>query len=286
MSKLQLTGMTVGFDATTSGIQLLSLATNDIKGMEMSNVVNSYDKHKVVRRRDAYLDVTEEMYKYVDRSETILKPKKKDRRKQVKHTVMTFFYGSTKKPKDTFGKGSQDYLAFYHVMQTELEGPYKLMQLMQLLWDDNAEHYTATLPNGSVAYLAVLDKFTGTLKLTVHGEERNIKYQTTVKRPYKDGLSMAANVTHMCDGFIKDKVVMHFKRINKPVWTIHDEFRVHPNDVNELKKAYTNALVLFYQEKVLQGILRQISGDNTLVIPQISDIDYTEKIRNNTYSLS
>ncbi len=80
-------GMIVYFDASNSGTQILGLSSNCQSSMSVSNVIPTYDHYRQIKIRDTYLEITEEMYGYVDVSTTVLKKDKKARRKQVKKTV-------------------------------------------------------------------------------------------------------------------------------------------------------------------------------------------------------
>ncbi len=285
MSKLE-TGMIVWFDATTSGLQILSMATNDKTAMELSNVIPTYNKADVCRRRDAYLEVTEEMYKYLDPLDTILDPDPTKRRKQVKPAIMTVFYGSKQQPINTFGKDTRDLKTFYISLQTLLRGPLKLMELMQSCWQPGREYHEWTMPiTGAKVKIAVIDDLVGNVKMIIDGKKVKIPFHTKVKTSMDKGLSLAANITHSVDALIKDLVVGHFKLHNKPIATIHDAFGVHPNDVELLMDAYKNALFQIYSNDVIEDILQQITGNSTLEIRKINRKAFTFDLMESKYAI-
>ncbi len=278
-------GMIVYFDASSSGTQILGLASNCRSSMGATNVMPSYDNDGKVRRRDSYLEIAEEMLDYVILSDTILKTNLKERRKQVKSPCMTVFYGSVQEPKNVFGEGTTDLHAFYEALNTITPGPMALIELMQSLWDPSKDYLEWEI-DGVHAKIAILDKFLGTVKMTVNGKKVSVPFQSIIRQPKDKGLSIAANVTHFCDNWIKDYVVKEFKGLGLSITTIHDCFGVHPNDVIFLMDSYRYAMHQFYNKKILRDILRQLSGDPTLEIPQMSPINYSGEILNSRYALS
>ena len=273
------------WDASSSGTQILGLASNCKSSMMATNVMPSYDTSHNIRRRDSYLEITDEMYKYVDMTTTVLKSDPKERRKQVKGPCMTVFYGSVQEPKNVFGEGTIDLHAFYEALNTITPGPMTLMELMQSLWDPSKDYLEWEI-DGVHAKIAILDKFIGTVKMTINGKDVSVPFQSIIRQPKDKGLSIAANVTHFCDNWIKDYVVKEFKKLGLSITTIHDCFGVHPNDVTFLMDSYRYAMHQFYNKKILRDILRQLSGDPTLEIPQMSPINYSGEILNSRYALS
>ncbi len=285
MSKLE-TGMIVWFDATTSGLQILSMATNDKTAMALSNVIPTYDKAGVCRRRDAYLEVTAEMYRYINPLDTILDPDPAKRRKQVKHPIMTTFYGSKQQPINLFGKDTRDLEAFYISIGILLKGPLELMELMQSCWQPGKAYHEWTMPiTKAKVKIAVIDDLVGNVKMTIDGKEVKVPFHTKIKTGMDKGLSLAANITHSVDALIKDLVVMKFKRENRPIATIHDAFGVHPNDVALLMDTYQQALIQIYNGNVIQDILRQITGDLILEVPQINTGMFTLDLMRSKYAI-
>ena len=285
MSKPE-TGMIVWFDATTSGLQILSIASNDKTAMELSNVIPTYDAAGNCRRRDAYLEVTAEMYTYVDPRDTVLDPDPVKRRKQVKHPIMTTFYGSKQQPINLFGEDTQDLKAFYLSLRKLLKGPLELMDLMQSSWQPGKAYHEWTMPiTGAKVKIAVIDDLIGNVKMTIDGKEVKVPFHAKIKTSMDKGLSLAANITHSVDALIKDLVVMRFKGENRPIATIHDAFGVHPNDVSLLMNAYQQALIEIYNKKVVQDIIRQITGDPMRRVPQISPGVFTLDLMRSKYAL-
>ena len=278
-------GMIIYFDATSSGTQILGMASNCKSSMVATNVMPSYDSAGKARRRDSYLEITEEMLKYVDLSDTVLKPDPKERRKQVKGPCMTVNYGSVQEPKNVFGEDTTDLAAFYQALNTITPGPMALMELMQSLWDPKKDYLEWEI-DGVHAKIAILDKFIGKVKMTINGKDVSVPFQSIIRQPKDKGLSIAAHVTHFCDSWIKDYVVKEFKRKGHPITTIHDAFGVHPNDAVFLMDVYKYAMHEFYYQKILQNILRQLSGDPTLEIPQMSSAKYSDDILDGKYALS
>ena len=280
------TGMIVYFDATASGPQILGLSTNCRSSMEMTNVIPSFDKDGMMRRRDLYLDITDEMYKIIDFSETVLDPDERKRRGQVKYPIMTTFYGSKKQPEDLFGKHTPDHMAFLEVMAQNLPGPMMLMEQMQSCWDSTALFHHWRMPNGAEVNVAVIDDFSGTVKMEANGKEVKLPFKTKLNKAYRNGLSLAANITHSVDNYIKDLVVLEFKRVGAPITCIHDCFGVHPNDVDFLMESYRNALVHVYRIDLIHNIMVQITGNHDLERIDIDPGDHADLIMKSRYALS
>ena len=198
---------------------------------------------------------------------------------------MTTFYGSKKQPKELFGDGTRDHVEFLNALNKLMPGPMALMELMQSCWDPSVDHYHWEY-NGKVAHINVLNKFEGHMTVDTSSKKVSVPFRTTVHEAKKDGLSLAANITHFVDQCIKDNVVLAFKKAGKPIATVHDEFVVRPNDTMFLMESYRHALVDVYTDQPIQSILRQITGDDTLVVPQMSDEVYTRTILKSEYALS
>src|SRR5690606_31790710 len=107
------TGYPVSLDATSSGIQILSVLVGDESAAKLSNVVDTG------HRSDAYTALFEAMKRRTG-------DKSNFARADLKYAVMTAFYGSERVPKDLFGEGALLEMFFKTL---EEETPY--------IWDLN-----------------------------------------------------------------------------------------------------------------------------------------------------
>jgi hypothetical protein len=246
--------------------------------MELSNVLYTGS------RRDVYLEYAEEMYKYVDRDESLMSSDPKERRKLIKKPLMTTFYGSKKVPEEAFGKDTKDYYAFYQAMDNMLKGPAYMMELMQSLWDPSATYYEWDLPGGRKVHIKVIDTLECTINMEVGDKSVKLPYRTNVISKMDKGLSLAANITHSIDALVKDWVVKVFRKANRPIATIHDAFGVLPRDVPMLMQAYRTALYYIYKERVFDSVLSQIAGIN-IEIPRQNEVN-SEDLLKSKYALS
>ena len=141
----------VRLDATTSGPQLMSVMTRDIEGMKRFNVIGSS------ARRDFYTEVATAIYDQTRDSklwgET---PSFKNIRKDIKRSIMTYYYNSEANPKAYFGEDSKELKVFYDVMATSAKGAVELKGYINSLWSDTKLYNAWYLPDGHYAYCPVM----------------------------------------------------------------------------------------------------------------------------------
>ena len=84
----------------------------------------------------------------------------------------------------------------------------------------------------------------------------------------------------------KLEVIIHQMLAHKPfpVITIHDEFKCHPNNMNQLRLQYVNVMADLADSEVLSDILNQIHGSNNKWVKKSSDL--SDKIKHSNYALS
>ena len=80
---------------------------------------------------------------------------------------------------------------------------------------------------------------------------------------------------------LKEIITLSLNAGSFEVVNVHDEFKVHPNYVNQLRKHYNKLLQEFYYSNLLADIIKQISGltlqvneVNESVADKILDADY------------
>lgn len=185
------TGHMIEFDATTSGVQIMSAATGCRKGGLLTNLVDP------TTRYDAYTMTTDFVNNKIGGGLTFL-------RKQIKTAVMCFFYGSKAEPKKVFGKGTPELAAFYEVMSEEMPGAYALMDALLACWNPEALSHDWTLPDGFKAHVPVMDEEIEKIEIQELGVRFN--HQFRINRATEFGLSIAANVVHSLDGYVVREV--------------------------------------------------------------------------------
>ena len=89
----------------------------------------------------------------------------------------------------------------------------------------------------------------------------------------------------------KGKLVALYEVITKslehkafPVVCVHDEFKCHPNNMNELRQHYINMFSELSKSNLLADILSQIHGTTNYNIPKLGDV--SAQIEQSNYALS
>lgn len=141
----------VRLDATTSGPQLMSVIARDIEGMQRFNVIGSDS------RRDFYTEVAQAIYDQTRDSKLWgSNPDFKKIRKDIKRSIMTYYYNSEANPKAYFGEDSKELKVFYDVMTTSAKGAVELKGYINSLWSDTKLYNAWYLPDGHYAYCPVM----------------------------------------------------------------------------------------------------------------------------------
>lgn len=180
-------GYPISLDATSSGIQWLSVVTGDAKAASYCNVVN------IGKRADAYMLLFHIIQKKLGQSTKI-------DRLLVKQAVMTAFYGSVKTPKDLFG---EHYPTFVETMQEETPACWVLNEYLLNSWDPEATEYSWWMPDGFHAIMPVVDKRYE--RCIWMGKEYSYRY--SVVTPNANGKALGANFTHSIDAFVLRELI-------------------------------------------------------------------------------
>ena len=249
------TGYWMTLDATASGIQIMAALSGCQETASATNMVDP------AVRRDLYQEVTTAINSLCAVPTT---------RKIVKKVVMTFFYNSVKTPERMLTK--EQLAAFYQVIQQLFPGAYKIMDIVNNLWNTNGSHHRWTLPDGHVAHVPVL----GTVKYnTPYG---NIYRTELVTSPnYR---SLLPNVIHSIDGYIAREMI---RRCDFEVIHIHDCFGSHPNNMGMIAQRYREILAEISDSTLLNSIVKELSMGKSWfpIFPSLK-----HEILNSNYMLS
>jgi hypothetical protein len=128
-------------------------------------------------------------------------PDIKHDRKDVKEAQMTHFYGSTLTPQSIFGKDTAELEAFYLAQETVAPGAVIVMDEFLDSWQAYALKHSCTLPDGFDMVVPVLNKIETKIEID-ELDHAAIKYTYEDNVGSEYGLSIAANMTHACDGFV------------------------------------------------------------------------------------
>jgi hypothetical protein len=177
-------GYPISLDATSSGLQLLSVLTGDRPAAEICNVVD------VGKRMDAYTAVYDHMLAKVGGASQI-------QRDDTKSAIMKAFYGSTAEPKKIFGKG-QLLTAFHESMDELTPACWELNKAFLAIWDPKALTNDWVLPDNFHVHVKVID----TITEVVNFEGAPYEVTRKVNAPMEGGRSLSANVIHSVDGMV------------------------------------------------------------------------------------
>ena len=249
------TGYWITLDATASGIQIMAALSGCRETASATNMVDP------AVRRDLYQEVTDAINDLCTVPTT---------RKVVKKVVMTFFYNSVKTPERMLSK--EQLAAFYEVIQQIFPGAYKIMEIVNPLWNTNGFHHKWTLPDGHIAHVPVL----GT-----------VKYNTPYGGIYRTELvtspnyrSLLPNIIHSIDGYIAREMI---RRCDFELIHIHDCFGSHPNNMSAIAQCYREILAEISDSTLLNSIVKELSMGKSWfpIFPSLK-----HEIINSSYMLS
>ena len=197
------TGHLVGFDACSSGLQLMSCMVGCEETARNTGLVNPHE------RADIYTKTTQVMNKLLKSQGITVEPARKD----VKQALMTVFYGSKAKPKEIFGEDTAELAAFYEAMHIVAPGAVDVMEDMLASWQRNALAHEWTMPDGF--HVKINTMYPVEKRIEVHELKHQAKinyryyqnlstdqYQELMQEKVKDGIANAANITHSIDGMV------------------------------------------------------------------------------------
>lgn len=171
------TGYTISLDASSSGLQLLSLLVSCPQSWKLCG-----GDEKI---RNAYAYIFNHM-------NTGLSVEQKD----VKKCIMTALYGSTAQPKAIFG---EDVDVFYSTMENMAPGAWDLNLGIQDLWNDvEGTTYDWTLPDNFYCCIETHDK--EIKKFMFLDQEYQVVQKVNERPRFHKGLG--PNLIHSVDGMI------------------------------------------------------------------------------------
>lgn len=185
------TGYPISLDATSSGIQILSVLTGDRSAALLSNVVNSG------HRQDAYQSLFQAMQRRLQALPSVDVQALTFSRNDLKHSIMTAFYGSEAIPKAVFGEGKL-LQAFFETLEEQTPYVWELNKAFLAMWNPDALKYSWVLPDN----FHVNMKVTGKIEETVEFMGEPFTTERFENRPVDQGRALGANITHSIDGMI------------------------------------------------------------------------------------
>ena len=179
------TGHTVALDAICSGISIMSAITGCLKGCKATGLVaTGY-------RPDAYTAVTDAMNRMLSKQgiQTSIS------RKVAKAAVMQAGYGSTRKPKETFGENTPELRAFEDACMEVAPEAFKLMGILIDAWNPNALEHSWYMPDAFSVKIKVLEQKETKIYIK-ELDDACVTMITKENKPVKRGVSLVANSVH------------------------------------------------------------------------------------------
>lgn len=262
------TGYLMPLDATASGLQIFAALTGCKDTARNTNLIGGFDR----------------MCPYENTAKTLSQlSHKKFERDTVKKPLMTTFYGSLAQPKEIFGEGTAELDAFYETLNIEFKGAVEALADIQSCWQPDAIAHSWVMPDGHTVYIPVRDTESQIIEVD---SLASLKFTMTaeVVKPIESGISLAANVIHSVDAYACREMIRRARNQGFRILTVHDEFRAHPNRMNDVRRNYISILAEIARSNLLSDILTQITGQE--VEFQRFSLDLDKDIENAEYPLS
>ena len=195
------TGHMMGFDATTSGMQIMSAMTGCVKGALITNLLDPDNRY------NAYEEVYKKMREYLPALSS------KVNLEDIKQAVMTTLYGSTAEPEKMFGKGTEELAVFYKALNDVAPAACELLQLLLKSWNSTADKHSFILPDNHHVHIKVRQVVESKLEIDELDHSR-LTYTYSIDHNNGFGLANAANVIHAIDGYIV-RTISRWSSLNK-----------------------------------------------------------------------
>ena len=234
-------------DASASGLQILSVASKDVNGMKVTNVIKNDDADQY---NDPYKVIYDETMKKVKSVKSI-------KRKDLKMSIMITFYGGALLPKKIFG---EDYGVFMSTLGTMFPRVIKAFKYIENLTANSEGHFMYWMPDGHLVKIPA----TGVEDLRVSMAWLNSSTRMRLAKllPGESVVGLIANITHSIDAYVMRTVLLRCKEAGIKALPLHDAWLAHPNHLATIQKYYVDALQSVMDYSVLYGILTQLQNKN------------------------
>ena len=231
-------------DATASGMQIMAVTTGCHDTALYTNMIDPNEVYSPYRRTYQRM-----MLQF---------PLGIPLYKIVKKGVMTYYFN--KQGPDYFSE--EQAVALHRILDVDFPGASTYKSLCNNQWNYTADYHSWILPDKHVAYVPVI--ITAEKKIEV--DELDASFQYRYAKVQSDDWygSLCPNITHSIDGYITRELIRRARRLGFRVVTIHDDFRAHPNNMNEVRQLYIRIMYEIAQMNLLENILRQLGLDRSL----------------------
>ena len=251
-----MTNYCVGIDATASGMQILSILSNDSETAKYTNLTDPS------RCYDIYGKACEKVLEVAKSSLSV-----KDIRDIIKKALMTRGYNSDKQivvaQQELRKKGiSIDLSTLTSILDLSDKITKAKDAMNNVLCDtysklsDDQQITRWTMPDGFIVEIANISKcWSG---FTCRKFSLQMTYDRLGWNKELNWRALAPNLIHSIDAYICREVI---RRCSFQVVPIHDCFYTHPNHVLELRRTYIKVLREVQAMNMLEYICKQINPD-------------------------
>ena len=184
----QPTGAMIGLDATCSGMAILSVLIGCETGARSTGMIDP------TVRADAYTACTKAMQRRI--------PGLADGdRESIKDACMTTLYGSKAIPEALFGEATPELQAFYQSLFEIAPGACQLITTFRSAWQRYALSHNWVLPDNHHVEIPVMTPVETSIEIDELGHTC-FKYEYSINKGTKKGLSLIANITHSVDAYV------------------------------------------------------------------------------------
>jgi hypothetical protein len=133
--------------------------------------------------------------------------------------------------------------------------------------DASALSYSWTMPDGFKVHLPVMDEVSKKIEIDEYDHKTFTMVKLANKAKAKDR-SLPANIVQSLDSFVVRELI---RRCNFVILPVHDCFYCHPCHMQELRETITKIYSEIPEMNLLQSILREVTGDDTLEYELLGD---------------
>jgi DNA-directed RNA polymerase len=245
---------TANIDASNQALQMYAVLLKDIQSAKLSNMAGEDIRY------DAYQMIADEMNKALGTKALT--------RNDAKKPLMTSLYGKARAGEfmakavakafnvDMDEATDMAIQLFDKALKKLAPNALTLMNQLQRLHSADIETYGWNLPDGFEVKYDVKSEVTFNETITtVEGTRVHINEEIEVYGKKEKSAGMAPNIVHSVDGYVARCLILNN---DFPVFTTHDSFGAHYNNVNKLAKSYKQTLISILDSDLLKDIIQDI----------------------------
>lgn len=186
------------WDATSSGLQILSLLTNDVVMMLLSNVIKEDNEEAVV---NTYTKLYEGLI-------TVGLPESFTRTQVKEHAFIPGMYGSQREPRKLFG---EEHLHTFNKFMNQFQSWNFVQNFNKGMWDRSSSSYSFWMPDASK--IEITNWEVESIPMEWNGIQYAIHHW--VDKCAEHSSELAPNVTHAMDALVTREIVRRMTIIPK-----------------------------------------------------------------------